>query len=99
MQEIKIKLWRHAEEKDWSAEVYGRLHKHISIRTVDELVEYVMVAAQQALLEPEAPTGKSAMPGDSRARNRSTRSVARPCSSGIHIASPVSRERTPGGSH
>ena len=29
------------------------LHKHISTETVDELVEYVLVAAQQALLEPE----------------------------------------------
>jgi hypothetical protein len=54
MQEIKIKLWRHDEEDDWSAEVYGRLHKHISTETVDELVEYVLVAAQQALLEPDA---------------------------------------------
>lgn len=54
MQEIKIKLWRHTEEKDWSAEVYGRLHKHISTKTVDEMVEYVLVAAQQALLDPGA---------------------------------------------
>jgi hypothetical protein len=53
MQEIRIKLWHHDEENDWSAEVYGRLHKHISSETVDELVEYVLVAAQQALLEPE----------------------------------------------
>jgi len=55
MQEIKIKLWRHTEGNDWSAEVYGKLHRHISTKTVDELVEYVVVAAQQALLEPEAP--------------------------------------------
>ena len=53
MREIRIKLWRHNDENDWSAEVYGRLHKHISTETVDELVEYVLVAAQQALLEPE----------------------------------------------
>jgi hypothetical protein len=55
MQEINIKLWRHREEQDWSAEVYGRRHEHISIKTVDELVEYVLVATQQALLETEAP--------------------------------------------
>ena len=54
MQEINIKLWRHAEEQDWSAEVHGRRHEHISSKTVDELVEYVLVATQQALLEPEA---------------------------------------------
>jgi hypothetical protein len=51
--EIKIKLWHHNEENDWSAEVCGRLHKHISTKTVDDLVEYVLVAAQQALLEPD----------------------------------------------
>lgn len=54
MQEIKIKLWRHTEDQDWSAEVHGRLHEHISTKTVDELVEYALVATQQALLEPEA---------------------------------------------
>jgi 3-oxoacyl-(acyl-carrier-protein) synthase len=54
MQEMNIKLWRHTEEQDWSAEVLGRLHEHISTRTVDELVEYVLVATQQALLEAEA---------------------------------------------
>jgi hypothetical protein len=53
MQEINLKLWRHSEEQDWSAEIHGRLHKHISTKTVNELAEYVLVAAQQALLEPE----------------------------------------------
>jgi hypothetical protein len=90
MQEIKIKLWRHTEEKDWSAEVYGKLHKHISAKTVDELVEYVVVAAQQALLEPEDPPGNSAMPGDLPVRKRTRSSVARAGSSGIHIAALVS---------
>jgi hypothetical protein len=60
--QIKVKLWRHTEGKDWSAEINGRLHKHISTKTVDEMVEYVLVAAQQALLEPEAPPGSSEMP-------------------------------------
>jgi hypothetical protein len=52
--EIKIKLWHHNEENDWSAEVCGRMHKHVSTETVDDLVEYVLVAAQQALLESDA---------------------------------------------
>jgi hypothetical protein len=42
MHEINIKLWRHREEQDWSAEVHGRRHEHISTKTVDELVEYVL---------------------------------------------------------
>jgi hypothetical protein len=90
MQEIKIKLWRHTEEKDWSAEVYGKLHEHISAKTVDELVEYVVVAAQQALLEPEARPGNSAMPGDLTGRKRPRSSVMGPGTSGIHIVALVS---------
>ena len=53
-----IKLWRHAEENDWSVEVGGRLHKHVSTKTVDELVEYVLVAAQQALLARNGPKSR-----------------------------------------
>ena len=87
MREIKIKLWRHDEEKDWSAEVYGKRHIHISTKTVDELVEYVLVAAQQALLEPEIPPGSSAMLADFPVRKRPLRSVAR---AGIHIVALVS---------
>jgi hypothetical protein len=90
MQEIKINLWRHAEEKDWSAEVYGKLHKHISTKIVDELVGYVLVAAQQALLEPEDPPGNSAMPGDLLVRKQRRSGVARAGTSGIHIAALVS---------
>jgi hypothetical protein len=83
MQEIKIKLWRHTEEKDWSAEVYGKLHKHISAKTVDELVEYVVVATQQALLEPEAQPGNTAMPRDLTGRKRPRSSVMSPGTSRI----------------
>jgi hypothetical protein len=48
MQEIRIKLWRH-DKDDWSIELHGRLHKHISSVTVDQLAEYALVAAQQEL--------------------------------------------------
>ena len=55
MQKINIKLWRHEEVKDWSVEVDGELHRHVSTKTVDELVEYALVAAQEAEMEREAP--------------------------------------------
>jgi hypothetical protein len=55
MQEIKFKLWRNTEAADWSIEILGRLHSHVSTTTVDELVEYVTVAAQQALMGPYLP--------------------------------------------
>jgi hypothetical protein len=72
------------------AEVYGKLHRHISTKTVDEVVEYVLVAAQQALLEPEAPRGSSATPADLPVRERPRSSVAKAGTSGIHIAALVS---------
>jgi hypothetical protein len=86
MQEIHIKLWRHIEAQDWSAEVDGRLHEHVSTTTVNEFVEYVLVAAQQALLKPEATPGKSAMPETKWAPSR----VAKAGTSGIHIVAKVS---------
>jgi hypothetical protein len=55
MQEIKIRLWHHEEEEDWSIEVRGKLYQHVSTTTVDDLVEYVLVAVQQTLLKTVAP--------------------------------------------
>jgi 3-oxoacyl-(acyl-carrier-protein) synthase len=90
MKEINIKLWRHSDEQDWSAEVHGTLHQHISTKTVDELVEYVLVAAQQALLEPEAKRAQSARPGELPADRPPPRSLAKAGTSGIHIITRVS---------
>lgn len=59
MQEVKLKLWRNIEGDDWSIEILGRLHSHVSTTTVGELVEYALVAAQQALYELETPTESS----------------------------------------
>ena len=61
-----------------------KLHKHISTKTVDELVEYVMVARQWR----EAPRFARAQ--------ATTTSVATAGSSSIHIAALVSSKRTPG---
>jgi hypothetical protein len=55
MREIHITLWRHEQEEDWSVKIDGKLHRHVSTTTVDELVEYAVVAAERALLEQEAP--------------------------------------------
>jgi hypothetical protein len=60
MQEINITLWRHEEENDWSVEFAGRLHRHVSTKTVDELVEFALVAAQEAEMKRAVPPGKTA---------------------------------------
>jgi hypothetical protein len=60
MREIHIILWRHEEEDNWSVQIDGKLHQYVSARTIDEVVEYAVVAAEQALLEPEAPIDSNA---------------------------------------
>ncbi len=60
MREINIKLWRHEQAEDWSVEIDGKFHRHVSATFIDELVEYALVAAEQALLEPEAQSDNNA---------------------------------------
>jgi hypothetical protein len=49
MEEIKIRLWRNRETRDWSLEVDGENHLHLSANTVFEVVEYIVLVAQQKL--------------------------------------------------
>jgi 3-oxoacyl-(acyl-carrier-protein) synthase len=53
VREINITLWRHEQAEDWSVEIDGKFSRHVSATFIDELVEYALVAAEQALLEPE----------------------------------------------
>jgi hypothetical protein len=59
MEAISISLSRNSSEKDWSVEIDGTLHDHISTQTLDDLIEYALLVAQQNLLENEAPIGTS----------------------------------------
>jgi hypothetical protein len=53
MRTIVIRLWRHVENEDWSIQINGEFMPHVSAITVDELIEYVVLAAQQELLQQE----------------------------------------------
>jgi hypothetical protein len=66
MRAINIKLSHHDAENDWSIEIDGRMHEHVSTTTVDELVEYAIVAAQQSLLEAQSSSPFHCHPGDRR---------------------------------
>jgi hypothetical protein len=59
MEAISISLSRNHAEQDWSIEIDGTLYDHISTRTLDDLVEYAVVVAQQNLLEKETTTDSS----------------------------------------
>jgi hypothetical protein len=59
MKAINIKLSRNLTEEDWSVEIDGNLYGHVSTETLDGLVEYALVAAQQNLLEGEPSTDRN----------------------------------------
>lgn len=56
MEAVNIVVYRNHSHKDWSVEINGTCHNHVSTATLDDLVEYALVTAQQNLLEPETTT-------------------------------------------
>ena len=46
MQEIKIKLWRNDETQDWSIEINGLRHEHVSSEILEDLVECALIVAE-----------------------------------------------------
>jgi hypothetical protein len=56
MGEIHIKLQRNAELKDWSLEINGRLHEHVSDEGLTDLVEgALIIAAKSLILRSDTP--------------------------------------------
>jgi len=55
MKSIKILLYRNRSQHDWSVEIDGTRHNHLSTAQLDDLIEYASVSAQQDLLAPEDP--------------------------------------------
>lgn len=53
MRNIEVKLWHHIESDTWSIQIDGVLRANVSTATVDDLIEYAVVAAQQELLQQE----------------------------------------------
>jgi hypothetical protein len=51
MREIHIKLRRNDESKDWSMEINGRLHEHVSDEGLTDLVEGALIVAATSLMQ------------------------------------------------
>jgi hypothetical protein len=51
MQEIKIKIYLNAADDDWSIEINGLRHNHVSSKIMEAFVETSMVMAERSLLE------------------------------------------------
>ena len=49
MQEFKLKIWRNDGAGDWSIEINGLRHEHITSAVLEALAECALVVAQQAL--------------------------------------------------
>jgi hypothetical protein len=61
MEAITISLSRNHSERDWSVVIDGHVYEQISTKTLDDLVDYVLIAAEHSLLESEAITRVSEM--------------------------------------
>jgi hypothetical protein len=53
-QEIRINLWYNDEVPDWSIEINGCRHEHVTSETVEALVECVLIVAQSSLADLSA---------------------------------------------
>jgi hypothetical protein len=51
MREINIKLQRNDELKDWSMEINGRLHEHVSDDGLTDIVEGALIVAAKSLIQ------------------------------------------------
>jgi hypothetical protein len=51
MREINIKLLRNEELKDWSMEINGRLHEHVSDEGLTDIVEGALIVAAKSLIQ------------------------------------------------
>jgi hypothetical protein len=54
MEATSIVLRRNHTHKDWSVEIDGIQHNHVSTATLDDLIEYALVSAEHSLFWPEA---------------------------------------------
>ena len=49
MQQIKIDLWHNDEMLDWSIEINGLRHEHVTSDIIETLVECAVIVAEKSL--------------------------------------------------
>jgi hypothetical protein len=52
MLQIKIDLWHNVEALDWSIEINGLRHEHVTSEIIETLVECVLIVAEKSLTRP-----------------------------------------------
>lgn len=53
VQQINITLWRNDEMLDWSVEIGGRRHEHVTSEIVEALVECELIVAETSLVDQQ----------------------------------------------
>jgi hypothetical protein len=51
IREIRIRLWRNDEAQDWSVEINGLRHEHVSSEILEDLVEAALIVGEEQLME------------------------------------------------
>jgi hypothetical protein len=54
MLQIKIDLWHNTEALDWSIEINGLRHEHVTSEVIETLVECAVIVAEKSLTGPIA---------------------------------------------
>jgi hypothetical protein len=52
MKELKIGLWHDDEALDWSIEINGQRHEHVTSEILEALVECALIVAETSLTKP-----------------------------------------------
>jgi hypothetical protein len=52
MLQIKIDLWHNYEALDWSIEINGLRHEHVTSEVIETLVECALIVAERSLTRP-----------------------------------------------
>ena len=51
MKTIKIQMWSNLEASDWSIEINGLRHEHVTSEILEDLVECAIIVAERSLTE------------------------------------------------
>jgi sigma-70-like protein len=49
--EIRIRLWRNLDAQDWSVEINGLRHEHLSSEILEDLVEAALIVGEEQLMK------------------------------------------------
>jgi hypothetical protein len=70
MKKLKIDVWHNDEALDWTIEINGLRHEHVTSDVMEALVECALIVAETSV--PKALTSLLAWPSSSRPKDHCT---------------------------